>query len=466
LASTTGGPEPAAPQLPSQDERAELERLRAEVGRLRAEVSQARARESVATAEAPAGGQAGRRRRRVSWRSPVSAVLITVGCVLAPVSVLAVWTANQVSNTSRYVANVAPLIRQPAIQGALTDKISTQLTSKLNVQGLANQVAAELGKRGLPKIATLLHSFSGPIASGVAGFVHSTVAKVVASPAAARIWTQTNRTAHAEVVKVLSGQGNGAIKVANGNVTLGLAPFINNVKQNLSAHGLTVVQKIPPINPTFTLFSSKYLVKAQTGYRLINDLKVALPLLALALLAVGIYIARGHRRALIGAGLGLAGSMLVLAIAIAIGRAIYLNSVPPATLPADAAAALFDTFIRFIKDGLRVLLILGLVVAAGGFFMGSSVTAVRTRSALKSGLNWIRSGGERAGLSTGPVGAWTYEHRRSLRIGAVVLAVLIFVFWGQPTGLVVLLLAILLLVVLGLIELIGRPPAARPAGQP
>ena len=40
------------------------------------------------------------RRLRFSWRAPVAALLITVGCVLAPVSVLAVWTANQVSDTS------------------------------------------------------------------------------------------------------------------------------------------------------------------------------------------------------------------------------------------------------------------------------------------------------------------------------------------------------------------------------
>lgn len=63
------------------------------------------------------------------------------------------------------------------------------------------------------------------------------------------------------------------------------------------------------------------------------------------------------------------------------------------------------------------------------------------------------------------MGAWTYGHRRLLRISAVVLMVLIFVFWSQPTGLVVLLLAIVLLILLGLIELIGRPPVPRPAGH-
>jgi hypothetical protein len=46
-----------------------------------------------------------------------------------------------------------------------------------------------------------------------------------------------------------------------------------------------------------------------------------------------------------------------------------------------------------------------------------------------------------------------------LRIGAVGVAALIFVFCGRPTGEVVIGIALVLLVILGLIELIGRPPA-------
>ena len=59
----------------------------------------------------------------------VAAILIVVGCVLAPVSVLAVWAANEVSNTSRYVATMEPLVHDPAIQNALTDKITTAITA-------------------------------------------------------------------------------------------------------------------------------------------------------------------------------------------------------------------------------------------------------------------------------------------------------------------------------------------------
>jgi hypothetical protein len=100
-----------------------------------------------------------------------------------------------------------------------------------------------------------------------------------------------------------------------------------------------------------------------------------------------------------------------------------------------------------------------LVVAAGAFLAGPSAAAVRIRGAFARGLGQIRHRGERAGVRTGPVGTWTYTHRRALRISAVALAALVFVFWGQPTAAVVIVIAVLLLVVLGLIELIGSPPA-------
>jgi hypothetical protein len=128
---------------------------------------------------------------------------------------------------------------------------------------------------------------------------------------------------------------------------------------------------------------------------------------------------------------------------------------------------LFDALVAFIKQGLRTVLVAGLVVAAGAFLAGPSVTAVRIR-AFTRGLGRIRHGGEQAGVRTGPVGTWTYAHRRALRICAVALAVLVFVFWGQPTALVAIVIAILLLVALGLIELIGSRPPAQPeaAGHP
>jgi hypothetical protein len=447
--STIGGePRPATEgEKLSQDERAELERLRAETAGLRR-------------------GFGGTRRRRFSWRTPVAVVLIVFGCVLAPVAVLGVWAGNQVSDTGRWVATVQPLIHDPAIQNVLTDKITNEITIQLNLTGLVNQATAELNAKGLTRISSLLSTFSPQISSSVTGFIHSTVHSVITSQAMANAWVRINTVAHQSLVRVLSGQGKGAITTSNGQIVLNLGPLIAVAKQDLVARGFSLANSIPAVNPTVALFQAKELGKAQGGYRLITDLKIVLPILVLVLLAAGVLVARARRRALVGAGLGLAASMLVLAIGLLIARAIYLNSVPSSVLPGDAAASAYDTLVYFIRVGLRVVLVVGLIVAIGAFFTGPSRAALQTRSGLKSGIAGVRHFGERRGVSAGPFGQWTHRHRRGLRTGAVALAALILVFWGHPTVLVVILLAVLLFLVLGLIELIGKPPAGpEAAGQ-
>jgi hypothetical protein len=427
-------------------------------------------------AERPGAGRTGLRRperrteqtvgRRFSWRTPIAIVLIVFGCVFAPLSVVAIWTANQVSNTDRFVANMEPLIHEPAIQRFLTDKITTEITSQLKVQALADQVSADLTKLGLSRVATLLHGASGSLASGVDGFIHTEVAKIIASPQVARLWPRLNQTVHDELVKALSGRGSSSVSVRNGQVVVDLGPLIDEVKSRLSARGFTLVNQIPQIHPTVALFSAKYLVKAQSGYRALNTLKIVLPILTLVLLGLGVLAARNRRRALIGAGLGFAASMLVLGAGLAIFRSVYLSSVPSSTLPPDAAAVLYDDLVRFIREGLRLLLVVGLIIAIAAFFTGPSAAAVATRRAFSSALGGVRASGERAGLHTGPAGRWVYTHRRALQLTAVGIAALVFVFWSQPTWQLAVIIAIVLLVVLGLIELIARPPAEpQTAGQ-
>src|SRR6516165_4378434 len=321
---------------PAGGDRAELERFRTEAAQLRRQRS------------------GNKRQRSGGWRTPVATLLIVVGCLLTPVSVLAVWTANQVSDTDRYVANIEPLIHDPAIQNALTDKVTTAIVTRLDVTARTNQAADLLNSKGFSRVGSLLKTFSGSLASAVTGYVHNFVHKIVTSDRFATAWVEVNRVAHHTLVQALSGQG-GAITVSNGQVTLDLAPFIAIVKQDLVARGFTLVNSLPPIHPTIALFSSKTLVQAQTLYRVLNDLKIVLPIVTLLLIAAGVYIARQHRRALIGAGLGFAASMLVLGAALLVFRGIYLNSVPNSVFPSDAAAAAFDTLVRFIKIALRAL---------------------------------------------------------------------------------------------------------------
>ena len=448
---------PEDPTL-TAEERAELERLRAENAALRAQV-----RDKAATADTvpvPAAGRAARQR----WRTIVATLLIVVGCVLAPLSVAAVWTRNQVTNTDRYVATVAPLADDPAIQNAIADQITAQVFNYIDVQGLTNQAVDALAERGLtPVLAEQLRALSVPIANGVQSFTRSQVGRVVESDAFADAWVQANRVAHQELVAALTGEGGGSVTVENDTVSLNMAAFIETVKQRLVESGFSVAARIPTVNASFVLFQSEDITRARSGFNLLNTLGVWLPVIAIVLLVLGVYVARDHRRATVGAALGVAISMVVLALGLAVFRSIYLDAVPASVLPHDAAAVLYDTIIRFLRLGIRTVFVLALVVAAGAFLSGQSVTAVRTREGLSHAIGWLAGGAERAGFSTGPVGTWVYANKRVLRVGAVALAALALVFWTRPTGKVVLGLTLALLVVLAIIEFLGRP--ARPAAD-
>ena len=434
------------------EERAELERLRAEVASLR---SQVQAGSAGPEERAAPPGRVARRR----WRTVVASLLIALACVLAPLSVVAVWARNQVTDTDRYLATVAPLARDPSIQDAIADQITAQVFTYVDVQGLTTQAVEALARQGLdPRLADQLRAFAGPIANGVQGFTRDQVGKVVASDAFADAWVQANRVAHDELVKALTGEGGGAVTVENDTVSVNLAAFIQTVKQQLVASGFTLAERIPQVNASFVLFQSKDVTRARAGFNLLNTLGVWLPLIALVLLVLGVYVAKDHRRALVGAALGVAASMVVLALGLAVFRAVYLNGVPDDVLPHDAAAVLYDTIVRFLRLGLRTVLVLALVVAAGAFLSGQSVTAVRTRQGLTGAIGWLQGSAEQAGFRTGPVGTWVHANKRALRLAAVVVSALALVFWSRPTGKVVLGLTLALLIALALIEFLGRPP--------
>ena len=134
-----------------------------------------------------------------------------------------------------------------------------------------------------------------------------------------------------------------------------------------------------------------------------------------------------------------------------IARGLLIGAVPPAGAP--AAASVFDILVRFLRQGGRVLFVLALVVAAGGFLAGSSDTAVGIRRWSAGQLHRIRVGPS----PTGAVATWVRTHVRGLRIAATALAALTFILLDQPTGAAILIIATALLIALALVEFLARP---------
>ena len=185
---------------------------------------------------------------------------------------------------------------------------------------------------------------------------------------------------------------------------------------------------MPDVHPTVALAKADTLVRAQSAYSTLDTVAGVLPWVVLLLLAVGVYLARNRFRALVGTGLGIGLSMVVLGAGLLVARSLLVGAVPAAAAPATASG--FDIIVTYLRLGLRALLVLGLVLALAGFLAGRSESAVRIRRSVAGRLHGIRGGP----AADGPVATFVRSHLRGLRIGAVALAVLVFVFLEQPTG--------------------------------
>lgn len=432
-----------------------------EVRRLRERVSQLETELAARRQQQVTGEPA---RRRFSWRAVVSALLITIACLLAPLSVTAVWASRQISDTDRYLETVAPLADDPAVQRTIADAVTTAIFNAVDFRSLVTETLDAVAQQGVPpRIADNLQALNAPLVNGIENFVSGQVDNLVASPQFAAVWRQANETAHASLVKLLEGNQGGAISAQNDTVTLNLAPIIAEVKQRMVDNGFALAGKIPVVDKSIVLVQSDGVTKAQGLYRLLNTVGTWLPVIALVLLVAGVYVARDRRRALLRGALGVAGGMLVLGVALTLGRVFYLNALPPEVISRDAGGVVFDTIIRFLRYGLRAVGALALIVALAAYFTGPSNAAVQARTKLAGGIGSLRGRAENAGLNTGRVGGWTFAHKRLLLIASVVGGALVLTLWSRPTTTVVVVTAVVVLFVVALIEFIGRPPV--PAGN-
>ncbi|GAA4541330.1 hypothetical protein [Streptomyces collinus] len=443
----TDGPVPSPPaggdggpgRLLSTEEQAEYERLRR---------------------------HAGVRHRRLRYSG--AGVLLVLALLLAPLSVAAAWVDDQVSDTGRYVQTVAPLASDPAVQDVVTDRLTARVVAEVDVEAVTEALATTLADAGAPpRVVEASESLTEPLRSAVRDVVDRTISRVVTSDVFAQAWEGANRRAHAAVVSMLTGEREGALRAEGDTVQLDLGQVVDEVRQRLVDAGFEKAAAIPDTERTITLFQAEELSKAQDGMRLLNIMGAWLPVLTVALAALAVWAAPRHRLMLLVTAVGVGVMMAVLLVALALLRRAYLDAVPSATLPPDAAAAIYDTFVRFLRDSTRTLLVVAVITALAAYLYGPGRGARAVRNIARRGTSAAGRSLSRAGMRTGSAGLALAEHRSwttGIVIGAGVLAL---VLWNHPTVGAVALVAGLVVVVLIVLETLAaaaQHPAATGTG--
>ncbi|MEU9118847.1 hypothetical protein AB0C96_03130 [Streptomyces sp. NPDC048506] len=420
---------------------------------------------------APNPGHDGRRTaavRHPRLRYAGASVLLVLALLLAPFAVVAAWANSQIADTSRYVQTVAPLATEPAVQNAVTDRLTNRVVGNVDVKAITDSLAAALQKAGAPPLVVEhTPALAGPLKDALTKGVHAVVSKVVTSDQFAEVWDAANRRAHGAVVKVLTGEGTSAVQARGNTVVLDIGTLIDNVKKRLVDAGYQRAAKIPTVDRTIPLLKVDKLQQAQGLMRLLDVLGSWLPVLTVALAALGIWVAPAHRVALLTTAMGSAVLMTVLLVALAVLRGVYLDSVPPTTLPRDAAAAIFDTLVRFLRQSARTLLVVSVITALAAWLYGPSRPAGAVRRTAARSTGAMGRAAARRGLRTGGLGQWLDAHRGWTTGIVIAGGALALVLWNFPTpGAVALVLGIvvLVLVLLGILAAAGGgPPGAAPA---
>ncbi|MFF9013375.1 hypothetical protein ACF09C_10475 [Streptomyces sp. NPDC014870] len=420
----------------------ELEALRARIAALEAEAEAAKARPP-----------------RHRLRSFFAALLIVLGCVLAPLGIVAAWTADEVGDTDRYVATVAPLASDPDVQAAVANRVTGAVMEHIDLNFILEGVAPEQR----PLLQKALGRLGDSLESAVQSFVHEKAQEIVASDAFETVWTDANRAIHTSVVRALTGSGEGAVEIKNDTVTLDLAPVIERVKQRLIDSGLTVAEKIPEVHTDFTVLKSDDIGKVKTGFRLLQLMGLWLPVIAVLLAAAGVLLSAHRRRSLIAAALGFAFAAIVLGVGLTVFRTVYLNALPD-TVSQAAAGSVYDAMIRLLRTTIRMVVVLGVVLALAAWLSGPGKWATTVREMWHSGIAATRAAADRVGLRTGPVGPFVRRYRTWITWILVVAAVLVYVLWDHPTGWVVVGLALVLLFLLAVAEFLAAEESAPGAG--
>lgn len=396
-------------------------------------------------------------RRRGLWsfarystgRRFVATLLVVLALVLAPVSVLTVWTNNTITNEDQYVATVTPLAANPDIQAAVTTRLTNRIYDKLDVPSIVHQV--------LPPKASQLE---GPLGTAVKSFVRRVVAGVVASAAFQKIWVEANRAAHRQVVGALEGTSSGGIKVQNGTVQLDLSTLVTTVKQKLVDAGLTGAASIPTVDATITLYRSPQLQRYQRVFQVLNTLGFWLPVAVVVLLVFGVWLSRDRRRTFVAIGVLVALGMLLLELGLSLVRAFYLAHLPSSVQSPAAAAAAFDILVHFLRQAAWGLFAFGLALAAGAFLAGPSVSARALRRGSTTGMGRLGDQMEVRGWLPHGLRAFFAASRRGFDVGLVTAAVVSLVLWRGRTVWGVVLAALLLVLSLLVVEGLGRPSTA------
>jgi hypothetical protein len=380
------------------------------------------------------------RRRKI--RVVLAAIFLVLSLLCFTIAVPGLWARRTVFNTDQYVATVAPLASDPAVQEFLARTITQEAMTALDVEDRLREVLQERDAR--------LAFLAGPLADGLSGVVQSQLQNLFASDQFQQLWSSLNRTVQAQIVAVLANKSS-TFQIVNDAVVLNVLPLINEGLQSISgtisdlighqvtlptitgdevpSQALSALQSalgvtLPQDFGSIVIFRSSSLTTIQDIVNLAQRAVVALAILFLLFAGIALWVSPHRRRTL----LQLATAALAIII---IERRLAIwqsNSLVNRALPENQAAArsVIDRVLGSLLMYTAWFLVITAIVIVIALITGPYPWAVKMRGWVvdvwRAGVTAVR------GHESSDTVRWVAAHRDPLMVGGGVVAALLLFF--------------------------------------
>jgi hypothetical protein len=292
-------------------------------------------------------------------------LLTILGAIVLLVTTVNVWVDRAALNTDNWVDAADDLLADEDIRLALSAFLVDELYANVDVSGeIAKILPGDLS------------GLSGTLAAALRAPATQAIDRVLATQAAAEVWSSANRITHEAIVRVLKDEGT-VVTSGDGRITLDLRQLVVQLATTVGLSS-SVTDRIPQDVGQLEIVQSDTLQRLQTAVTVVQWASVLLLIVVLALFAGAIALAAGWRRvATRNVGIAVAIVGLLVAAGLRFSGNILLDQVVRNDSNRSAGDAVWWIASQLLRDIGRVLMVIGVVIAVGAVLAGAS-TAART----------------------------------------------------------------------------------------
>ena len=296
-------------------------------------------------------------------------VLTVLAILLALVGMIAFYVAHTALDETGFETISRNMIEDDAIRTQVANTAVDGLYGNVDVEAA---IAARLppAQKGLAPVLAGL-SRSGAYRAAEAALER---------PRVQRAWVETTSATQRQFVKLLDDESK-FVQTDNGEVVLDLRPIMIEIGDQVAVIG-RVAEKLPDSAGKIAIVNADQLQTAQTLTRILRAVANWMWLLALAVAALAVWLARGRRRIelrAIAIGVLLVG-LLMLVVRRA-GGGYLVDHLAKDDSVKPAARNAWNILSQTLADRAWVWIILGAVLLAGVWFVGNTNLASRARRA-------------------------------------------------------------------------------------